>query len=89
VPYTAANGWGSYEQIQNEQNFIAKLHVAYGFLRLNKIALAPSIFVTKAKVQVGNKIFDGKFVKQDQVYHFEFDKTVELKKGQILEVNLS
>lgn len=89
VPYTAANGWGSYEQTQNEQNFVAKIHVAYGFLRLSKIALAPSIFVTKAKVQVGNKIFDGKLVKQDQVYHFEFDKTVELKKGQVLEVNLS
>jgi hypothetical protein len=89
VPYTAANSWGSYEQTQSEQNFVAKLHIAYGFLRLNKIALEPSLFVTKAKVQVGNKILDGKLVKQDQAYHFEFDKTVELKKGQVLEINLS
>jgi hypothetical protein len=89
VPYTAASGWGSYEQNQNEQNFTAKLHVAYGYLRLNKMAIEPSISVTKAKIYIGDKIINGKLIKKDKAYQYEFENTVELKKGQVLEVNLS
>lgn len=89
VPYTAASGWGSYEQNQNEQNFTAKLNVAYGSLRLNKIAVEPSLKVTKAKINVGDTIISGKLTKKDQAYQFEFENTVELKKGQVLQINLS
>jgi hypothetical protein len=89
VPYTAASGWGSYEQNQNEQNFTAKLNVTYGSLRLNKIAVEPSLKVTKAKIFVGDTIINGKLTKKDQAYQFEFENTVELKKGQVLQINLS
>jgi len=89
VPYTAASGWGSYEQNQNEQNFTAKLNVTYGSLRLNKIAVEPSLKVTKAKIYVGDTIINGKLTKKDNVYQFEFENTVELKKGQVLQINLS
>ena len=89
VPYTAASGWGSYEQNQNEQSFTVKMHVAYGSLRLNKMAIEPSISVTKAKVHVGDTIINGKLIKRDQAYQFEFENTVELKKGQVLQINLS
>ena len=89
VPYTAASGWGSYEQNQNEQNFTAKLNVAYGSLRLNKIAVEPSLKVAKAKIYVGDTIINGKLTKKDQAYQFEFENTVELKKGQVLQINLS
>jgi len=89
VPFTSASGWGSYEQLQNEHNFTAKLNVAYGSLRLNKISLAPTIHITKAKVNLGGKIINGKLNKQNQGYQFEFENTIELKKGQILQVNLS
>ncbi len=89
VPYTAASGWGSYEQNQNEQKFTAKLHVAYGSLRLKKMAIEPSIFVTKAKVYIGDKIINGKLIKKDRAYQYEFENTVELKKGQVLQINLS
>jgi hypothetical protein len=89
VPYTAASGWGSYEQNQNEQSFTAKLHVAYGSLHLNKIAIEPSISVTKAKVHVGDTIINGKLIKKDNVYQFEFNHSIELKKGQVLQINLS
>jgi hypothetical protein len=89
VPYTAASGWGSYEQNQNEQSFTAKLHVAYGSLHLNKIAIEPSISVTKAKVHVGDTIINGKLIKKDQAYQFEFNHSIELKKGQVLQINLS
>jgi hypothetical protein len=89
VPYTAASGWGSYEQNQNEQSFTAKLHVAYGSLRLNKIAVEPSLKVTKAKVHVGDTIINGKLIKKDNVYQYEFEHSIELKKGQVLQINLS
>jgi len=89
VPFTAASGWGSYEQTQYEDHFIAKLNVAYGSLRLNKISLAPTLHITTAKVNLGGKIINGKLIKQDQTYHFEFENTIELKKGQVLQVNLS
>jgi hypothetical protein len=89
VPFTAASGWGSYEQTQYEDHFIAKLNVAYGSLRLNKISLAPTLHITTAKVKLGGKIINGKLIKQDQTYHFEFENTIELKKGQVLQVNLS
>ncbi len=89
VPYTAASGWGSYEQNQNEQNFTAKMHVAYGTLRLNKIVVEPSLKATKAKVHVGDTIINCKLIKRDQAYQFEFENTVELKKGQVLQINLS
>ncbi len=89
VPFTAASGWGSYEQLQNEHNFTAKLNVAYGSLRLNKISLAPTIHITKAKVNLGGKIINGTLIKQNQGYQFEFENTIELKKGQLLQVNLS
>lgn len=89
VPFISASGWGSYEQLQNEHNFTAKLNVAYGSLRLNKISLAPTIHITKAKVNLGGKIMNGKLIKQNQGYQFEFENTIELKKGQILQVNLS
>jgi uncharacterized protein (DUF608 family) len=89
VPYTAASGWGSYEQNQNEQNFTAKLNVAYGSLRLNKIAVEPSLKVTKAKIYVGDTIINGKLTKKDQAYQFEFNHSIELKKGQVLQINLS
>jgi len=89
VPYTAASGWGSYEQNQNEQSFTAKLHVAYGSLRLNKIAVEPSLKVAKAKIHVGDTIISGKLTKKDNVYQFEFNHSIELKKGQVLQINLS
>lgn len=89
VPYTAASGWGSYEQNQNEQKFTAKLHVAYGSLRLKKMAIDPSIFVTKAKVYIGDKIINGKLIKKDRAYQYEFENTVVLIKGQVLQINLS
>jgi uncharacterized protein (DUF608 family) len=89
VPYTAASGWGSYEQNQNEHSFTAKLHVAYGSLHLNKMAIEPSISVTKAKVHVCDTIINGKLIKKDQAYQIEFENTVELKKGQVLQINLS
>lgn len=89
VPFTSASGWGSYEQTQNEDHFIAKLHVAYGSLRLNKISLAPTLHITTAKVNVGGKIINGKLIQQNQGYQFEFENTIELKKGQVLQVNLS
>jgi uncharacterized protein (DUF608 family) len=89
VPFTAASGWGSFEQLQNEHNFTAKLHVAYGSLRLNKISLAPTLHITTAKVNVGGKIINGKLIQQNQGYQFEFENTIELKKGQVLQVNLS
>lgn len=89
VPYTAASGWGSYEQNQNEQNLTAKLHVAYGSLRLNILAIEPSISVTKAKVHIGDKIINGKLIKKDKAYQYEFENTIELKKGQVLQINLS
>jgi uncharacterized protein (DUF608 family) len=89
VPYTAANGWGSYEQNQNEHSFTAKLHVAYGSLGLNKIAVEPSLKVTKAKIHVGDTIINGKLTKKDNAYQIEFENTVELKKGQVLQINLS
>ncbi|MEY4054132.1 MAG: hypothetical protein RL034_1050, partial [Bacteroidota bacterium] len=89
VPYTAASGWGSYEQIQNEHNFTAKLHVAYGSLRLNKIAVETKLNITSSKVHIGDKIISGKLMKQGQACHFEFDHAIELKKGQVLQVNLS
>ena len=65
------------------------MHVAYGSLRLNKMAIEPSISVTKAKVHVGDTIINGKLIKRDQAYQFEFENTVELKKGQVLQINLS
>jgi uncharacterized protein (DUF608 family) len=89
VPFTSASGWGSYEQTQHEDHFIAKLHVAYGSLRLNKISLAPTIHITTAEVNLGGKIINGKLIKQNQGYQFEFGNTIELKKGQVLQVNLS
>ncbi|MFZ9215035.1 MAG: GH116 family glycosyl hydrolase, partial [Sediminibacterium sp.] len=89
VPFTSASGWGSYEQIQHEDHFIAKLNVAYGSLRLNKISLEPTIHITTAKVNVGGKIINGKLIKQKQGYQFEFENTIELKKGQVLQVNMS
>ena len=89
VPFTAASGWGSFEQLQNEKSFTAKLNVAYGSLRLNKISLAPTLHITTAKVNLGGKIINGKLVKKDQTCQFEFENTIELKKGQVLQINLS
>jgi hypothetical protein len=89
VPFTSASGWGSYEQLQNEHNFTAKLHVAYGSLLLHKIAVEPKLKITSSKIHIGDKIINGKLIKHNQGYHLEFENTIELKKGQILQVNLS
>ena len=53
------------------------------------MAIEPSISVTKAKIYIGDKIINGKLIKKDKAYQYEFENTVELKKGQVLEVNLS
>ncbi len=89
IPFTSATAWGSYEQLQRDQNFSAILKVKYGNLFLNKITLDAKAPVTAAKIYIGTKLVNAKMVKQGQTFTFHFENKIELKKGQELKVNLS
>ncbi|MGI9138017.1 MAG: hypothetical protein ACR2IM_03160, partial [Sediminibacterium sp.] len=88
IPFTSSTAWGSYEQLQSDKNFSAILHVKYGNLFLNKLAVETKWSFSVSKIYIGNKLVNAKLTTEGQILTFHFEDKIELKKGQALKVNL-
>ena len=88
IPFTSATAWGSYEQILHDHKFSALLHIKYGTLHLNKITVDANVNTSNAKIGIGDKMINATLEKQGSSFTFHFDHKIELKKGQVLKVNL-
>lgn len=89
IPFTSATAWGSYEQLQSNKNFSAVLHVKYGTLFLNKIAVDVTVPLHETKIHIGEKLLKATLIKEGTTYNLQFENKIEIKKGQILKLNFS
>lgn len=55
APFTASKGWGSYEQKQSAHELEARLHVKYGEIALQSIALEPMVKASQVTVLLHGK----------------------------------
>jgi len=88
APFTAAEGWGTFEQKYQQSELNATVSLKYGQLRLKTLSLTPGKELNPVSVQItlnGKKV-DGSIINKDGKATISFTKEVVLKTGEILEV---
>jgi len=91
VPFTAAEGWGSYSQKITDGSLRADLEVKYGKLPLRTMSLVPPAGPAPQKVSAS---LDGKPVPASLVGSGEsvevvFEPEIAVSEGQVLEVTIA
>ena len=91
APFTAAEGWGSYNQQRNEKEFSSKIIVENGQLKLNEIAVELDIKQAAKNVQVflNNKANLCSFEQVGTKCIIKLKSTAIIKKGYFLSINVS
>lgn len=90
TPFTAAEGWGTFEQQQNQQKLLAKIHIKKGTLSLQKISLqsAEGVKANKANCFVGNKKIPAKIVHSDGRVEIQFTNPEVIREGEVLSLEI-
>jgi hypothetical protein len=88
APFTAAGGWGSYEQEKDPQKLIAKLAVHHGQLNLNSFSVVTQHQVSEIEVKLGDKIIPAMFSKEGNRCNIRFSSEIKLGAGQILSIKV-
>lgn len=90
APFTAAEGWGSYQQQIKGKTLTSRVSVAYGKLRLKSISLEPAKGVKpqSAVVKAGGKTLTCSLAHKDGRTVLAFGTDVILNAGQSLDVIL-
>lgn len=88
--FTAAEGWGSYCQKQNDEKMSAALTVNYGKLRLKSLTVVPPHggSLTKAVATINGKTLPAVLKSNGDHAEIQFDEMTALTEGQTLEVIL-
>jgi uncharacterized protein (DUF608 family) len=89
VPFTAATGWGAYEQSSNENLFTAALKVNYGSVSLNSFSFDALVNKSKVVCSVGDKLIPSTLTKQGPTFIVNFVQKIELKEGQHLAIKFA
>lgn len=90
--YTTATGWGSYEQVQQENGMETRLSVAYGSLHLRSFAVGWNVKKSKGKIAA---FLNGKPVTVSLLQGMpgktavSFRKELYMKQGDILSIKWS
>jgi uncharacterized protein (DUF608 family) len=86
APFTAAQGWGTYEQESRISNLKSQLSIRYGKLRLKTISLAPAKEMQPAavKVSVCGKALDASLLVRDGKVIITLDDEVVISAGESL-----
>lgn len=90
APFTAAEGWGTFEQRQNQQTLQAKIHIKHGKLALQKIALQPAEGMNAGKVNcfVGNKKIPVNATHSEGRVEIKFANREIIREGEILSLEI-
>ena len=89
VPFTAATGWGAYEQTSNENLFTAALKVNYGSVSLNSFSFDALVNKSKVVCYVGDKLIPSTLTKQGNTFVVNFVQKIEIKEGQHLAIKFA
>jgi non-lysosomal glucosylceramidase len=89
LPFTAATGWGSYEQTYGKKVFTASLKIKYGTLQLNTFSFDAIVDGSALSTTIDGKRIHSTISKQGNTYVISFHQQVEIKKGQNLSIKLS
>ncbi len=90
APFTAAEGWGTFEQRQNRQRLQAKIHVNHGKLALQKIILQPAegMKANETNCLVGNKKIPANVTQSGGRIEIQFNSPVVIQKEGILAIDI-
>lgn len=89
VPFTAAAGWGAYEQTSNQNLFTAALKVNYGSVSLNSFSFDALVNKSKVVCSVGDKLIPSTLTKQGNTFVVNFVQKIEIKEGQHLAIKFA
>lgn len=89
APFTAAEGWGSYEQKQAASGMEAKFHIKYGSIRLQTIALETNNKVATVLIQSGIKNISCKFEQKGNEIKIILSEPVRVKPSQVLKIKMT
>jgi non-lysosomal glucosylceramidase len=90
VPFTAAEGWGSYSQRVEGDSLVAKLAVKWGRLKLRslRLNLPPEVLLVSVAAKVGTDNFDATGDQQDTAVTLRFEREILLESPDALDVTL-
>ena len=91
APFTAAEGWGTFEQKQNQQRLLAKIHLKKGTLSLQKISLQSTegMKASKANCSVGNKKISANIKQTEERIEIHFTNPEVIREGEVLSLDIS
>jgi non-lysosomal glucosylceramidase len=91
APFTTAEGWGTFEQRQNKQTLLAKIHIKKGSLSLQKISLQlqEGTKAIEATCSVGNKKIALNMKSQEGRIEIEFISTQIIHEGEVLAIEIN
>jgi non-lysosomal glucosylceramidase len=84
--FTAAGGWGSYEETTEGNNLNASLLVKWGAVKLKQLGLEFPAGTQSVTAQLDGKPVDASLQTVNGKLRAVFDQTIELKPGQVLSV---
>src|SRR6185437_10209670 len=90
TPFTAAEGWGTFEQQQNQQRLLAKIHIKKGTLSLQQIAVqsAEGMKANKANCSVGNKKITANITHSAGRTEIQFTNPEVIREGEVLSLEI-
>ncbi len=87
--FTAASGWGSYEQTESNATFCAELRLLWGTLALKKFKVSPSVLrVRSVACTVDGNNVETRWIQADRHVEVEFAGLQQLAFGQTLRITL-
>jgi non-lysosomal glucosylceramidase len=90
APFTAAEGWGTFEQKREEGTQTASIKIVWGKLRLRSLRFEvdPSVTVTAAVAKLEGKDIPAEHAQSEQSVTITFPDGIELTAGQSVVVEL-
>ena len=87
TPFTAAQGWGTFEQEKKGAKMEANLSIKYGTVGLKKIALESDKVISNCELKLNDKIMASTFSQKGNKLQIEFD-LYNFKAEDQLQINL-
>ena len=91
APFTAAEGWGTFEQTREQSKLAARVRLRYGQLTLNTVSLAmrPGISPGTAAVRLNGDLVQATLQVAEERAVVRFSEPYTLRAGEELEVVLN
>ena len=89
APFTAAAGWGTYQQQQSTIAMEANFHVKYGSMQLQTVSLETTIKATKVTVQSGAKNIPCNYQQNGNQLKITLTTQITINKNQQLNIKIA